>query len=103
MTTLDKQEAHFHYESILKVDVNIQRWNELAVWKRKLTEPSPSHTIQITGMKCQESEVNQYANWHEPFHWKKTIFGVETCIMSNFKPQDWSIYKEVTEAEETQG
>lgn len=54
-------------------------------------------------MKCQESEVNQYANWHEPFHWKKTIFGVETCIMSNFKPQDWSIYKEVTEAEETQG
>ena len=31
-------------------------------------------------------EVNQYANHCKPFHWKNTIFAIDTCMMSNFKP-----------------
>ena len=30
-----------------------------------------------------------------------TIFGIEMCMTSNFKPQEWSIYNQVTEAEAT--
>ena len=32
-------------------------------------------------------------------HQKDIIFSADTCIISNFKHQEWSSYKQVTEAE----
>ena len=46
--------------------------------------------------------ANQYPNQCELFHRKNTIFGVDTCMTPNFKPEEWSIYKQKTEAEATQ-
>ena len=54
-------------------------------------------------MKCKKSEVNQHANRCEPFYWKNTKFGIDTCMTSNFKPQESSIYKQATEAHGTTG
>ena len=55
---------------------------------KKNTEPNPSHIKQITRMKRKNREVNQYANRCESFHPKNTIFVVDTCMTSNFKPQE---------------
>ena len=54
-------------------------------------------------MKHKKVGVNQCANRCEPFHQKKTIFGIDMYMMWNFKPQEWSIYKQAIEAEATQG
>ena len=31
------------------------------------------------------------------------LLGIGTCMLSNFKPQEWGIYKETIKAEATQG
>ena len=76
-----------------KIILTNQRWNQLATWRRKFTELSPSHKKQITGMKCKKDGVNQHANRCKPFHQKNTMFSVGTCMTASFKPQEWSIYK----------
>ena len=44
--------------------------------------------VTITWIKCKKSEINQYANRYEPFHRKITIFGVDTCMVPNFKLEE---------------
>lgn len=65
--------------------LNIQQCNQLAKWRAKFTEPSPSYVKQITRIKHNKVEVNHYTNQCEPFHQKNTIFDVDTCMTSNFK------------------
>ena len=69
--------------------LNNQQWNQLARWRRKFIEPSPSHIKHITGMKRKKCEVNKYAKRCQPFHQKNTIFVIDKCMMLNFKPQEW--------------
>ena len=90
-----------YYESILDLN-NIEQSivESINNVKKKFIESSLSH---LTRMQRMKSDVNQYANQCEPFQLKNIKFCVEKSMSSYFKYQAWSIYKQATEAETTEG
>lgn len=81
---------------IVNLTLNNQWWNQLATWRRTFIESNPSHIKQRIGMKCKKGKINHFANQCEH------IFGIGTCMMSSFKPQERGIYKQATVAGVTQ-